>query len=99
MASGVEAEFKYGALLLTCDEEAFARLRDYITTEPSVAEASHRAIGSQSLRRISVTLPSTEPPPAAPHWAWGLLFGFASLCGSGIPLIVGYVTIYRWFMR
>jgi hypothetical protein len=100
MENGVEARFASGGLFLTCDEEAFARLRAYIAAEPSVAKATRGAIESPGVRFISVRQPSPESGtgPARP----GLLTLIPAVIGScisGVALVVGFVTIAQWLMR
>jgi hypothetical protein len=98
MGNGVEAHFDYGGLLLTCDNEAFARLCAFICAEPSVADAIGGRAAFNELRFISVRHPSAaERSPAGLHWP--SLIGLV-IVGviSGTATIVGLITIARWLI-
>lgn len=93
----MQARFEYGGLILTCDEEDFARLRTLVCADLSVAEATVESTEPPSVRFISIRPPSDDAPVA-----YGWLSVIAIVIGillSGVPLIVGWVTIVRWFLR
>jgi hypothetical protein len=98
MASGIEARYEYGALQLTCDEEAFARIRGHILAEPTVAEAVGGSAEPLGVRFISVGMPPVENTPRSPGWL-ALIPVIVATGLSGVALIVGYVTIAQWLMR
>jgi hypothetical protein len=100
MGDSVEAELAYGGLLLSCDEEAFARLLAYVCAEPSVAEAVHGTINSLDVRFISIRPPISESCANPTGHGWlALIPTIIGSCLSGVALIVGFVTIARWLMR
>lgn len=99
MGNGVKARTEYGNLILTCDAEAFARLRAFLRAEPSVAEAMSRHPETLDVKSIIVQAPRREGD--APR-AFGWLMMLPTILASGISgaaLIVGYITIARWFMH
>jgi hypothetical protein len=98
MSSAIEARHEYGGLQLTCDEEAFARIRGHILAEPTDAEAVGGSAEPLRVRFISVGMPPVENTPRSPGW----LALFPAIVASGVSSvvsIVGLVTIAQWLMR
>jgi hypothetical protein len=98
MTISIEARCEYGGLRLTCDEETFARIRDYLLAEPSIAEAIADGRETLGARFITVRPPPAEIDSRGRSWL-SLLMTIAAVGFSGVPLIVGYFTIARWLMR
>ena len=94
MANGIDARPHYGGLLLTCDEGTFARLRDHILAEPSVAETAGTT-DRAGLRFVSVRMPPADPPSRGPHWFFLVpIIGGALLCFAA--QIIGFIAMARW---
>jgi hypothetical protein len=96
MRDGIEVRFEYGGMRLTCDDAEFARLREYICGEASVAEAIVGALEVSRVRFISIDLPA--PPSQGPSWLALAPTILASVLSS-VVFIVGLVTIVRWAIR
>lgn len=95
MSRGITAVVEYEILDLTCDQEAFARLRELIMREPSVAAVLGGTSAAASASAIHIH-PPFEPQPT--RWtdkvllAVGVAFSILLL----IPTFVGAVSILRW---
>lgn len=99
MTHSIETRYEYGGLVVTCDEEAFARIRNHVLADPSVAEALGNSVDRLSVRFLRVsTPPPAESTSHGPSWL-ALLPTIVASGLSGSALIVGYITIARWLMR
>lgn len=97
MANGIEAHFKYGGLIVTCDPEAFARLRDHILAEPSIAESISDSPDWLGVRFISVAPPPKADGSQGPPWPT-LIPGIIAGSLLSVAMIVGLVTIAEWLI-
>jgi hypothetical protein len=93
MGSKIEVRFhEYGHMSLICDDDALARLREYICNETSVAAALGGASEPSRARFISIRPPVEEP--ARPRLHWYQIIPIALVNCVMIPAwIVGLVTI------
>jgi hypothetical protein len=100
MPKSVEASFQYGGLMLKCDDEAFARLRDLIYAEPCVEEAIASMPDRLGMRFISVGHPIPENADESRRPRVHTLIPTIIVSAiSGVALIIGYVAIARWLFR
>jgi hypothetical protein len=99
MADGTETRCDYGGLVVTCDEEAFARIRNHVLAEPSVAEALGNSVDPLSVRFLRVSSPAPAEKVSR-DLSWLAMLPTIVASGlSGSALIVGYITIVRWLVR
>jgi hypothetical protein len=96
MPNPVEARFAYGGLFLTCDEPAYARLRELLCGEPSVAAAVGTTRDGGGMRFISIRQVAAEiTRTPALRW-WELLVAVIAGCLSSAVFVVGVITLVRW---
>lgn len=89
---------RYGGLLLTCNEETFARISTHILTDPSVIEKITNSHEHANLRFISIRMPPVKEP--SPRFGWLTLIPTIVASGfSGVVFLVGIVTIAQWMTR
>jgi hypothetical protein len=89
----------FGRMIIVCDEEAFARLRDRLGMEPAIAESLAQRAASGEVRSILVLSESVQFAPSG-QGSRPYEFVPCILAGliSSAALIVGYVTIIRWII-
>jgi hypothetical protein len=98
MSGGIEARFEYGGMSLICDEAAFARIREHILSEATVAEVIEDASEASGVRFISVRPPTDETALRRSGRAW-LIPTILATCFSAVVTIAGLLAIIQWVMR